>query len=94
MAVLGAVGAKRSTLVWSAFLQNAVPMLLALVVAVPVGYVLGGVLMAAGFTLLPAVDLLGMAAVLAFAAVSVLVVTALTAPALSKAMSSEGLHSE
>ncbi|MCA1195269.1 ABC transporter permease [Saccharopolyspora sp. 6V] len=94
MAVLGAVGAKRSTLVWSAFLQNAVPMLLALVVAVPVGYVLGGVLMAAGFTLLPAVDLPGMAAVLAFAAVSVLVVTALTAPALSKAMSPDGLHTE
>ncbi|GAA3358864.1 FtsX-like permease family protein [Saccharopolyspora gregorii] len=94
MAVLGAVGAKRSTLVWSAFLQNAVPMLLALVPAVPIGYATGTLALASQSELLIAPDLPGMAAVLAFAAVSVLVVTALTAPALSKAMSPDGLHTE
>ncbi|MEU6133166.1 FtsX-like permease family protein, partial [Saccharopolyspora sp. NPDC047091] len=94
MAVLGAVGAKRSTLVWSAFLQNAVPMLLALLLAVPLGCLLGGLIMVSLFAAPPVPDLPGMGAVLSFAAVSVLVVTALTAPALSKAMSSDGLHTE
>ncbi|WP_258341083.1 ABC transporter permease [Saccharopolyspora gregorii] len=94
MAVLGAVGAKRSTLVWSAFLQNAVPMLLATAIAVPAGYGLGVLIYVTDFAEIPALDLPGTAAVLAFAAVSVLVVTALTAPTLSKAMNSDGLHVE
>ncbi|MEU6133165.1 FtsX-like permease family protein [Saccharopolyspora sp. NPDC047091] len=94
MAVLGAVGAKRSTLMWSAFLQNAVPMLLALLLAIPIGFALGCVITAGSYRYVPVPDLPGAAAVLGFAAVSVLVVTALTAPALSKAMSSDGLHTE
>lgn len=94
MAVLGAVGARRSTLVWSAFLQNAVPMLLTAVLAVPIGLGLGTLLIVTLFENYPVFDLAGMGVVLSFAAVSVLVVTALTAPALSRAMSSEGLHTE
>ncbi|MEU6133163.1 FtsX-like permease family protein [Saccharopolyspora sp. NPDC047091] len=93
MAVLGAVGAERSTLVWSAFLQNAVPMLLATAIAVPAGYGLGALIYATDGDL-PALDLPGAAAVVGFAAVSVLVVTALTAPALTKAMNTTGLHAE
>lgn len=94
MAVLGAVGARRSTLVWSAFLQNAVPMLLTAVLAVPIGLGLGTLLIVTLFESYPVFDLAGMGVVLSFAAVSVLVVTALTAPTLSRAMSSEGLHTE
>ncbi|WP_243787659.1 FtsX-like permease family protein [Saccharopolyspora gloriosae] len=94
MAVLGAVGARRSTLVWSAFLQNAVPMLLTAVLAVPVGLGLGALLIVTLLETFPVFDFVGIGAVLSFAAVSVLVVTALTAPALSRAMSSEGLHTE
>ncbi|MFR9729777.1 FtsX-like permease family protein [Saccharopolyspora sp. MS10] len=94
MAVLGAVGARRSTLVWSAFLQNAVPMLLTVLLAVPIGVGTGALIMVVYFQEFPGLDLPGMGAVLGFAAVSVLVVTALTAPALSRAMSSEGLHFE
>ena len=54
----------------------------------------GLLVMATSSEELVAPDLAGTAVVLAFAVVSVLVVTALTAPALSKAMGSAGLHTE
>lgn len=91
MAVLGAVGAPRSTLMWSAFLQNAVPLALAIGLAVPSGLVLGWITSGAmGGDL--AIDLPGMGLVIGVAVVLVLVVTALTASTISRVLRPEELR--
>lgn len=94
MAVLAAVGTSRRTLGWSAFLQNAVPMLVAVVLAVLVGLGLGTLVV--GVTSLDTLtfDLPGMLGLVAIAVLSVLVVTALTLPTLRRAMHPDGLHTE
>ncbi|MDR7299935.1 FtsX-like permease family protein [Haloactinomyces albus] len=93
-AVLAAVGTRRRTLGWSAFLQNAVPMLVAVVLAVLVGLALGVlVVIVTGMDELT-FDPLGILGLVAIAALSLLVVTALTMPALRRAMHPDGLHTE
>lgn len=91
MAVLGAVGAPRSTLMWSAFLQNAVPLALAIGLAVPSGLALGWITSGVmGGDL--AIDLPGMGLVIGVAVVLVLVVTALTASTISRVLRPEELR--
>ena len=91
LAVLGAVGVRRSTVMWSVFLQNAVPLVLALVVAVPCGVVLGAML---GHV--PArplwVDPAGLGLVAGSVGVLALVITALVAPVVSRALHPGGLR--
>ncbi|RCW46146.1 FtsX-like permease family protein [Halopolyspora algeriensis] len=94
MAVLAAVGTRRRTLGWAAFLQNAVPMLVAVVLACLVGLGLGMLVVGVASLDTLTFDLPGMLGLVAIAALSVLVVTALTLPALRRAMHTDGLHSE
>lgn len=96
MAVLAAVGTRRKTLASSALLQNAVPMLVALITALVIGLLLGVLVvlvMSSGLKHLT-FDPWGMFGLVGIAAASVLVVTALTLPALRRAMHPEGLRTE
>ncbi len=92
MAVLGAVGAPRSTLMWSAFLQNVVPLALAIGLAVPSGLALGWITSAVLTDTGLAIDLPGMGLVIGVAVVLVLVVTALTASTISRVLRPEELR--
>ncbi|QUH02971.1 FtsX-like permease family protein [Saccharopolyspora erythraea] len=94
MAVLAAVGVRRRTLAWSALLQNALPMLAAVVVALGIGALLGGLVLLVLEPDRVAFDLPGLAGLLGIAAAAVAVVTALTLPALGRAMHPEGLRTE
>ncbi|MFD0488495.1 FtsX-like permease family protein [Saccharopolyspora spinosporotrichia] len=94
MAVLAAVGVQRRTLAWSALLQNALPMLAAVVVALVVGALLGGLVLLVLEPSRVAFDLPGLAGLLGIAVAAVAVVTALTLPALGRAMHPEGLRTE
>ncbi|MBA8824613.1 ABC-type antimicrobial peptide transport system permease subunit [Saccharopolyspora lacisalsi] len=94
MAVLAAVGARRRTLGWSAFLQNGVPMLVAVAVSVVVGLSLGVLVVMVTSLDNLAFDPLGLLGLVGIAAASVLVVTGLTMPALRRAMHPEGLRTE
>ncbi|EQD81438.1 cell division protein FtsX, partial [Saccharopolyspora erythraea D] len=78
MAVLAAVGVQRRTLAWSALLQNALPMLAAVVVALVVGALLGGLVLLVLEPSRVAFDLPGLAGLLGIAVAAVAVVTALT----------------
>ena len=93
-AVLAAVGVRRSTLGWSMFWQNLLPMLAAIVVATVVGIVLGLLVVSLLSPERVVFDPLGGLALLGLALASVLVVTALTLPALRRAMHPEGLRTE
>ncbi|MFI0462834.1 FtsX-like permease family protein [Saccharopolyspora sp. 5N102] len=96
LAVLAAVGVPRRTQWWSQLLQNAVPMLVATALATVVGMLLGvltTVAMNSGKDQI-VFDLPGMLGLFAFAAAAVLVVTALTLPALGRAAHPTGLRTE
>lgn len=94
MAVLGAVGVRRTTVMWSVFLQNAVPLALALALAVPSGVLLGALMSwyATASLIAVQVDPAGLGLVVGVIAVLSLVVTALTAPTVSRALHPEGLR--
>ncbi|SDW94378.1 FtsX-like permease family protein [Saccharopolyspora shandongensis] len=96
LAVLGAVGVPRRTLRRSQLLQNAVPMLVATALATVVGMLLGTLTAVATNSLRGRIvfDLPGMLGLFAFAAAAVLVVTALTLPALGRAAHPTGLRTE
>ncbi|MEV0084978.1 FtsX-like permease family protein [Saccharopolyspora sp. NPDC050642] len=96
LAVLGAVGVPRRTLRRSQLLQNAVPMLVATALATVVGMLLGTLTAAATNSGRGGIvfDLPGMLGLFAFAAAAVLVVTALTLPALGRAAHPTGLRTE
>lgn len=94
MAVLAAVGTRRRTLAASALLQNAVPMLAAVLVSVVSGLVLGALAVTVIEIDQLVFDPLGLLGLLGIAAGAVLVVTALTLPALRRAMHPDGLHTE
>jgi hypothetical protein len=93
LAVLAAVGTRRGTLGWSVLWQTAVPVTLGLLLAVPAGIGLGGVLLAMVDEPLhldwPAIT--GMAAA---AAMVVLLVTAASLPVLWRVMRADGLRTE
>ncbi|RKT88167.1 FtsX-like permease family protein [Saccharopolyspora antimicrobica] len=94
LAVLGAVGVPRRTMAWSLLLQNAVPMLVATALAAVIGLLLGVpvvLIFSEGAVVL---DVPGMLGLFAFAAASVLVVTALSLPAATRAARPDGLRTE
>jgi ABC-type antimicrobial peptide transport system permease subunit len=94
LAVLGAVGVPKRTLWWSQLLQNGVPMLVAAVLATVVGMLLGVlVALAAGADQI-SFDVPGMLGLFAFAIAAVVVVTALTLPALNRSTQPTGLRTE
>lgn len=94
MAVLAAVGARRRTLALSALLQNAIPMAAAMVVATVTGLGLGALVVGVADLERLTFDPIGLVGLLVIAVGAVLVVTALTVPALRRAMHPDGLHSE
>ncbi|MCI2416504.1 cell division protein FtsX [Saccharopolyspora sp. K220] len=95
LAVLGAVGVRRRTLWWSLLLQNAVPMLVATALAAVVGVLLGVLAAVATDAAERLVfDIPGMLGLFVFAAAAVLVMTALTLPALGRATNPTGLRTE
>lgn len=93
LAVLAAVGTRRSTLGWSVLWQTAVPVTLGVVLAVPAGIGLGAVLLAMVDAPIhpdwPAIT--GLAAA---AAAVVLLVTAASLPVLWRVMHADGLRTE
>lgn len=95
MAVLGAVGTRPSELARSLLLQNALPMLAAIVVSVVLGLLLGLLMvMLIGSPRFFSVDIAGMVGLVGIAVVSVLVVTGLTLPVVGRAMRPEWLRTE
>lgn len=93
LAVLAAGGVPRSTLAWSLMWQNAVPLVLAVVVAVAVGSGTGLMFqraMRAPLTL----DLTGIGALTVTVVAMVLLVTLCTMPAVRRATGATGLRAE
>jgi hypothetical protein len=93
LAVLVAFGTRRRTLAWSVLWQTAVPVALGLVLAVGFGLVLGSVLLLMVQQPL-SIAWSSIAAMSGVAGGVVLLVTALTMPALVKLMRPEGLRTE
>jgi hypothetical protein len=93
LAVLVAFGTRRATLSWSVLWQTAVPVLLGLGLAVVAGGGLGAVLLAMVDEPLR-FDWLSMAGIAGVGAVVVLLVTALSLPALWRLMRPEALRTE
>ncbi|MER6990240.1 FtsX-like permease family protein [Saccharopolyspora hirsuta] len=94
LAVLGAVGVPRRTMGWSLLLQNAVPMLVATALAAVTGLLMGVLVVVISQEDEIAFDVPGMLGLLAFAAIAVVVVTALSLPAARRATRPEGLRTE
>ncbi|KAA5834364.1 FtsX-like permease family protein [Saccharopolyspora hirsuta] len=94
LAVLGAVGVPRRTMAWSLLLQNAVPMLVATALAAVTGLLMGVLVVVISQEDEIAFDVPGMLGLLAFAAIAVVVVTALSLPAARRATRPEGLRTE
>ncbi|MCS7483062.1 FtsX-like permease family protein [Umezawaea endophytica] len=93
LAVLAAGGVPRSTLAWSLLWQNAVPLVLAVVVAVVLGSGMGLLFQRA--TILPLrLDPTGIGVLAATVAGMVLVVTLCTLPAVRRATGATGLRVE
>jgi ABC-type antimicrobial peptide transport system permease subunit len=93
LAVLSAVGTRRSTLGWSVLLQTAVPVTLGLLLAVPAGIGLGGVLLAMVDEPIH-LDGPAIAGMAVAAAAVVLLVTAAGLPVLWRMMRADGLRTE
>jgi FtsX-like permease family protein len=93
LAVLAAGGVPRSTLAWSLLWQNAVPLVLAVVVAVVIGTGTGLLFQRAMMVPLT-VDLAGIGVLVAAVVVTVLLVTACTLPAVRRATAVTGLRAE
>ncbi|MFD9740265.1 FtsX-like permease family protein [Umezawaea sp. NPDC059074] len=93
LAVLAAGGVPRSTLAWSLLWQNAVPLVLAVVVAVVVGSGTGLLVQRASHTPLT-LDLAGIGVLTAAIVAVVLLVTACTLPAVRRATGATGLRAE
>jgi len=93
LAVLAASGVPRSTLAWSLLWQNAVPLLLAMIVALATGAGLG-VLLLRVISQPLALDFVGMGVLAGASVVLVLVVTLMTLPALRRATGALGLRAE
>jgi hypothetical protein len=93
LAALAAAGVGRRTLAASVLWQATVPFAVATVASLAVGTGLGALLMRV-FGMPPTIDWLGMLQLATAAAVAVLVVTALTLPALRRAIRPEGLRME
>lgn len=94
MAVLGAVGVRRSDLGWSVLLQNMIPMAAAIAVSVVLGLGLGALVVLMSNVGVVRVDFGGILALVTVAILSVLVVTGLSLPAVGRAMHPEGLRTE
>jgi hypothetical protein len=93
LAVLAASGVQRSVLAWSLLWQGLVPVVLAVVVALPAGFGLGTLLlMVSGKPL--TYDWAGTAVLTAAGLGAVLVATMITLPALWRATGAEGLRTE
>jgi hypothetical protein len=93
LAVLAASGVQRSVLAWSLLWQGLVPVVLAVVVALPAGFGLGTLLlMVSGKPL--SYDWTGTAVLTAAGLGAVLVATMITLPALWRATGAEGLRTE
>jgi predicted lysophospholipase L1 biosynthesis ABC-type transport system permease subunit len=93
LAVLSAGGVPRSTLAWSLLWQNAVPLVLAVVVAVVIGTGTG-LLFQRALRMPLTVDLAGIGVLVAAVVVTVLLVTACTLPAVRRATGATGLRAE
>jgi predicted lysophospholipase L1 biosynthesis ABC-type transport system permease subunit len=93
LAVLAASGVPRSTLAWSLLWQNAIPFLLAMVVAVATGAGLG-VLLLRVLAQPVALDFAGMGVPAGASVFLVLLVTVLTLPSLRRATGALGLRTE
>ena len=93
LAVLAATGVPRSTLAWSLLWQNAIPLVLAMVVAVATGAGLG-VLLLRVLAQPVVLDFAGMGVLTGASVVLVLLVTVLTLPALRRATGALGLRTE
>ncbi|MEO6084882.1 MAG: FtsX-like permease family protein [Umezawaea sp.] len=93
LAVLSAGGVPRSTLAWSLLWQNAVPLVLAVVVAVVIGTGTG-LLFQRAMVVPLTVDLAGIGVLVAAVVVTVLLVTACTLPAVRRATGATGLRAE
>lgn len=93
LAVLAASGVPRSTLAWSLLWQNALPLLLAMVVALATGVGLG-VLLLRVISQPLTLDFAGMGVLAGASAVLIVVVTLMTLPALRQATGALGLRSE
>jgi hypothetical protein len=93
LAVLAAGGVPRSTLAWSLLWQNAVPLVLAVVVAVVIGTGTG-LLFQRAMVVPLTVDLAGIGVLVAAVVVTVLLVTACTLPAVRRATAVTGLRAE
>jgi hypothetical protein len=93
LAVLVAFGTRRSTMSWSVLWQTAIPVLLGLVLAIVTGTTLGAVLLRLVNTPVR-LNWDGIAAMSGVAAGVVLLVTALSLPALWRLMRPDGLRTE
>jgi hypothetical protein len=93
LAALVAFGTRRSTLSWSVLWQSAVPMLIGLALAIVAGTGLGAMLLTVVGRPIR-FDWLSVAGISGAAAVVVLLVTALSLPALWKLIRPEGLRTE
>ena len=93
LAVLAALGTRRSTLGWSVLWQSAVPVALGLAIAVLTGLTLGALLLRIFDTAVHVgwLDVTGMAGV---SAVVVLAVTTASLPVLWRTMRAEALRTE
>jgi len=93
LAMLVAVGTRRSVLGWSVLWQAAIPVLLGLALALGVGLSLGVILLAmvnSGFS----IDWVGILGIVGIAGLVVLLVTALAMPVLYRLMRTTGLRTE
>ncbi len=93
LAVLGAFGARRTTIAWSMLWQTAVPVAGGLLLAVALGVALGAMLSAV-VGLSPRFDWGAIAIMLCAGAAVIAMVTALTLPTLSRMMRPEALRVE
>jgi predicted lysophospholipase L1 biosynthesis ABC-type transport system permease subunit len=93
LAMLVAVGTRRSTLGWSLLWQAAIPMLLGLALALVTGTVLGGVLLSMARAPIT-VDWADIGPIVGVAAAVIVGVTVLTLPMLHRLMRTGGLRTE
>jgi ABC-type antimicrobial peptide transport system permease subunit len=93
LAVLAAVGTRRSTMAWSMLWQAAIPVAIGLALATGLGLALGSVLTAI-VNLSPAYDWGEIALMAGAGAAVIAAVTLLTLPTLSKMMRPEALRVE
>lgn len=93
LAVLGAFGARPSTIAWSSLWQTAIPVSAGMGLAVGLGIGLGAMLSEI-VRLAPSFDWGAIAAMLAAGAAVIVLVTALTLPTLSRMMRPEALRVE